>query len=518
MSKLTLVGASVLLAVCGSAFGQPTRNQAVFTIKTYDAVATIPTAKSFVPGMVFETGVRFTNFGEVGRTPNGQTWFVVASTDSTALGSAADQGLLSGQGLIGTLLAREGVTETTAPGAPVPEFVNFSSVPVVRMNNAGQWTVAYRRNVGGATAADDRLVRFQGPTLQVVLKPGDPIPGTASDTFGFGGTATNLSFNSANVGADGALSFLAYMPGSASPADTAFGSGGAVVVADPTTGLFIPTGQPAGASDPLTDIAPQTFSRNDAATRYAFQGIVGGVTVAVVDGDIKLRIGSPVPAAPAFLPGNVTNLDGVRMESSGDWFVWGRVGTTRFILRNGAVIAASGQPITPGSTELWGTLPFRDPSSDGAGNWVVGGTSNNSDTLRNEVLVYNSSKVIARESDPVDLNGDGVYNDAVFFREFRNRGTLARDDFFYISTTLKTDPAVTAGIGPSPNNSSLLRVRVCRADFNSDGATTIDDIFIFLNAWFAGDIRTDFNIGGSVNIDDIFIFLNDWFAAPNVGC
>jgi hypothetical protein len=51
----------------------------------------------------------------------------------------------------------------------------------------------------------------------------------------------------------------------------------------------------------------------------------------------------------------------------------------------------------------------------------------------------------------------------------------------------------------------------CLADFNKADGVTIDDIFIYLNAWFA---TSDFaNVGepGAPNIDDIFIFLNAWF-------
>jgi uncharacterized membrane protein len=53
----------------------------------------------------------------------------------------------------------------------------------------------------------------------------------------------------------------------------------------------------------------------------------------------------------------------------------------------------------------------------------------------------------------------------------------------------------------------------CRADFNGDGLA-VDDIFDFLNAWFAGDPRTDFNGVDGVTVQDIFDFLNAWF----VGC
>lgn len=57
----------------------------------------------------------------------------------------------------------------------------------------------------------------------------------------------------------------------------------------------------------------------------------------------------------------------------------------------------------------------------------------------------------------------------------------------------------------------------CFADFNHSGASDIDDIFIFLAAWF--DSSPYANVGGNgtalPDIDDIFIWLNYWFAGCN---
>lgn len=57
----------------------------------------------------------------------------------------------------------------------------------------------------------------------------------------------------------------------------------------------------------------------------------------------------------------------------------------------------------------------------------------------------------------------------------------------------------------------------CLADFNKVGDVTIQDIFDFLNEWFAGSPMTQ--VGGSgqgsPSIQDIFSFLNAWFAG---GC
>jgi hypothetical protein len=53
--------------------------------------------------------------------------------------------------------------------------------------------------------------------------------------------------------------------------------------------------------------------------------------------------------------------------------------------------------------------------------------------------------------------------------------------------------------------------RYCPGDFNESGALEVQDIFDFLNAWFAGNPSADFN-GGGLAVQDIFDFLNAWFA------
>ena len=45
---------------------------------------------------------------------------------------------------------------------------------------------------------------------------------------------------------------------------------------------------------------------------------------------------------------------------------------------------------------------------------------------------------------------------------------------------------------------------------------TVQDIFDFLAAWFAGDQNADIN-GGGIAVTDIFDFLTIWFAGPCLG-
>jgi hypothetical protein len=54
--------------------------------------------------------------------------------------------------------------------------------------------------------------------------------------------------------------------------------------------------------------------------------------------------------------------------------------------------------------------------------------------------------------------------------------------------------------------------QLCDADFNADGHLTVQDIFDFLSAWFAGTLDADFNGDCALSVQDIFDFLNAWFA------
>ena len=81
-----------------------------------------------------------------------------------------------------------------------------------------------------------------------------------------------------------------------------------------------------------------------------------------------------------------------------------------WVLVNGAVIAEKGAPIVLGSTEVFDDAAFAVGffafARNNAGDTLVAGTTSAGEEQANAVLTLNNSQVIAREHDPIDLDGD----------------------------------------------------------------------------------------------------------------
>lgn len=75
-------------------------------------------------------------------------------------------------------------------------------------------------------------------------------------------------------------------------------------------------------------------------------------------------------------------------------------------------------------------------------------------------------------------------------------------------------PSITKQVLPA---AALVRTEPCPGDVNIDEAVNADDIFFYLDAWFAqigqagSGLVADFNHDNLVNPDDLFAFLDAWF-------
>lgn len=472
-----------------------------------------PTAtQSAIPGTIpggagAVTDPRFTNFNnKIYRSPSSNLWVVVATTNLTP--ATTDQVLVIGQGLSilsGAVAAREGITATTS--AEPGDVLNFSRLDVPRINDAGQWAMAYRPALGdgGLTggAGDERVVKWNGTSLDTLFKAGAAIPALSGSTFGGSFTGATISNGGPNN-----VGFQATVATTGTN-DQVFTANATIALVN--IGIDAPAGQAGGATSSWTDVETGGFTQSGDGSHWLALGTIGADTlinrVVVVDGTVRVQKGSVLAGSSYTSP--VNTVGSAIMESNGDWFAIGtNADGTGWALRNGVVIAQVGQPITPGATETWES--FRDIKGNNAGNFVISGNTN-ATTLTDDVLVLNGRRVLARESDPVDLLADGTFAGSLYVHLIQDKDTLNNDGYYYFATRLKSSPTATAGAGGS-NNASFLRVLACPADYNGSGTVNVQDIFDFLGGWFAGDIRADFNGNSSIAVQDIFDFLATWFS------
>jgi hypothetical protein len=485
-ASFVLVAAGVVGGLSAGALAEPV--EVVYSITSNDPSG----AKSLVPGTLgSEDGLRFTNFGRIFRSPTTNKWSVVGTTTGTP--STADQVFVLGSGLSGVVQIREG--GLIAGG---PENLSLA-LTVPRVNDHDQWAVCFP--AGSILSTTNSRVLYWDGAAFTMLRPGDAVPC-------IGGATYTGTFNGTNISNSGGVSFV----GSVSSMAATVGIGGLGATLLINTNTDIPTGQMNGGSDPWSALTADKFWQDATGAHYVALGLVGFDSnvnaVAVVDGVVRVQKGFVVPGSGFAVP--VSTITDDWMESNGDWFVKGsNVDGQFWLVRNGAVIAATSTPITPGATELWatGTNAFRDVKGDNRGNYIISGHTNNVDTTRDDVLVLNGARVLVRESDAVDLDGNGAFDDGMFVHSMQSdRSSFNNDGYYYFASRTKTTAAGTSGT----TNSALLRVRAvvltCTADFNADGDIGTDaDIEAFF-ACLAGNCcqtcaSADFNGDGDVGTD-----------------
>lgn len=221
-------------------------------------------------------------------------------------------------------------------------------------------------------------------------------------------------------------------------------------------------------------------------------------------------------------------------------------------------LAREGDPCPAVPGRNYGNFGTTPCDINNAGGWAARITLDNSSTTDDSVIIRNGTDVIAREGSPVhgvpgfnfsgfgtgavhiDDSGDVYYygtwtdtgtpgTDSALFRNseilVRNGVTVASSgetvtdiagvqDNFVISDNgrfLLFEGDLTDSFGFTRRGTILVQISGCPADFNDSGSVTVQDIFDFLGAYFAGNPSADFNGAGGVTVQDIFDFLAAYF-------
>lgn len=389
----------------------------------------------------FKTGAT-TQFDRMFLSPNGRHWIIRALANTA---TTSDELVITGQwaeSMGASLRAREG-SPTGFDGS-----INFGIIrQQMGINDSGQY--AFSADTTAATTMDDVVVRGLGVGQALLAREGDTIPGSG-DLFGSANDSVHILNNGTVRFRSGAL-------------QNAVGDDALVEMSAPATGsmlartnVFTPTGQlvpPAQVADIFT--ANSFRSNHDGSLYILGVDMLGPTTsdyVTVVNGAVVGQEGVVLPFST--FSSNVTSMDtasGTRtIAGSSFCFRGSNVDTIDWVFSDNAVRAVTDTPIHVGAVELWDDTSFAanffSNSVNSLGDYAIGGTTNNPDSLKNAVVVFNNRYLIARESDPVDVDGDRMYNDNAFISVFNNDdAVLTRDGKYYFMADLKD--AANAAIG-----------------------------------------------------------------------
>ena len=395
-------------------------------IVIFSEVAGDPTAQ--VPGL--PPGTEFDSFDRIYQSPDGSMWIMSASSN---LPTSEDEVIIIGFGPTSAgsaVVVREGTPASWALGENIG-FIDRN----LGINNAGHY--AFANNTNGPTATDEYIILWDG-SFSVVAQQGGEVPGFPGNAFG-------STLNSPHILNNDMVGFRAPSTVGDLPfTDDDFLFLGTTVVAQEN--VTVPGNQAGGATEPWDAFDSQDYyhSTSDGSS-YIIQGDLTGSTssddVVVVNGLVVVQEDYPV----AGMPSPVSTIREVSMTSNGDWFVRGGNDDSQdWIVYNGSVLSATGDEV-PGSggTEFYDdgvfSATFFAMTGNSLGDYVIGSTTDNPDVEADAILVFNGTDVIARQGDPVDLDGNGLFDDDTFLDIFNNDDAFLTNDLMYYFTATLQD-------------------------------------------------------------------------------
>lgn len=494
------------------------------TARAVGLISTIITNESsLVPGL---SGVRFSAVGGIARpfkSPTGSRWIVQADTDAS---SQTDAVLIVGSASGMQVVARE----NTLPDLPTLPLSNPSPPPYrpfgdfdgqQAINDAGHYAYSGLDSRDG-TVDDAYIVKWDGTQHTLIAQESALAP-----VFGpgarWGGERGGVAMTQ-----NGAVHFVTTLGGSGvSFVNDAAAVGGSGTTVLARKGVTAPGGQN-GPAQTFASFSPTFSVSADGAAWGAAANLNGPAAtsaVGVVSGDVLLQGASPIPGHPTLGNAGAGNpVASLTVEADGtSMLIAMRTTDGDVVLRNGAIAAIKGGAIVPGSTELWGDstafAAFFLACADSQGNWIVGGLTNSADGNADSVIVLNGERVVARENDAVDLNGNGIFDDNAYIRDFvGSRGFLADDGTLVCVVTLRNGDAANCGATDTNLGQALVRIStsqgvVVTCDYNADGGADTADVLALADDIAAGlqsfpPNTPDFNQDGGADTADVLDMAN----------
>ena len=414
-----------------------------------------------VPGAHFLPGTGSVSFDRIYGSANGH-WAITGLTD---LASTEDEVLL----VDGMTVARQG---TQAPWAATG--VNHEAFDrKLGVNSAGEVAAAIRTNV----APDEYIVVLSGGVWSVAASEG-----AATGLGSLPGTTWGAVLESAVLDESGAVGFSAdsVLGTGSTTTDDLLVFGGNLLMQE---GVTVPPGQ-LGAEF-IENFDGDDFFVSADGTHWAVLGDLTGSStlddVLIVDGSVVLQEGVVVPGSGFADPIDQNGITATFLDPGGHWYARGDNAVTNqdWVVRDGVVVAAVGSSIDGSSAETWDDSVnlscFFLHSGNGIGDYVVGGTTSHSDVWADAVIMKNGMTEVARQGDPIDLDGNGVLDDDAYIDTFGDDDVLLTDDGrLYLVVTIMDGAKTRIGQGLIMITTGTLGTSYCTSTINSTGgAATI---------------------------------------------
>lgn len=388
-------------------------------------------SSALVPGLTgveFEPGLQTNHFDRVYGHPNGY-WVLTALAD---LPTARDECLI----VNGELVIQEGSPAPWLGGAE-----NCGTIDTrCAVNAVGD--VAFATNTSG-TVNDDYVAKRVAGVWDYGAREGDSLPDGS-------GAILDDVIDSSVLLDDGSIGYAADgLDGTATTDvdDDAIVLGSQVLL---RKGVTAPTGQATGTPQFMENFDLGDFWTSGSGLQWLVQGDLEGPTstddVVIVNGAVVIQEGFPLPNSGFTEPVDTNGLKGVSMDAAGHWYARGDNDQTNmdWVVQDGALLAVTGDTAIAGGSESWSdTLLdacFFGHVGNAVGDYVVAGMTDHPDPALDAVIVMNHTEELARESDPVDLDGNGLLDDGVFIDSFGDDDLFLTDAReLYVVATLKDD-------------------------------------------------------------------------------
>ena len=222
-------------------------------------------------------------------------------------------------------------------------------------------------------------------------------------------------------------------------------------------------GQAGGAMDVWDFCDLNDLQTNTDGTVTLLQGDTKAATtdddVLVLNGTVVLQENQIVPGSAFAEPIDGSGIVKGWLDNAGNWYARGNNDGTEqdWVVRNGVVVAFSDglDEIVTGSGEHWDDTDFFDCffafDGNASGAYVIAGVTDAVSTS-NGVIVHDDGAgnrtVICREGDPVDADGNGMFDDDRFFNTFGNDDILLDDNgSIWFTATIRDGAGTTQDQG-----------------------------------------------------------------------